>query len=324
MLDLHFYAHKNVSYPIFMRVKVLAAMVGLGLPPGVGCRVDRRARYRGVMTTHEDPSVADLTAALPLHHQVIGAPAAAEAPPLLMLHGLFGSASNWRTLGRRLADRRAVLAADLRNHGESPWCDTMAYVEMAADVRRLLDTLGCSQVDLLGHSMGGKAAMVFALCYPQRVRRLVVVDIAPVAYSPKLLAYVRAMQAVDLGRGATRGQADRQLAGEIASPAVRAFLLQNLRRAEGGLRWRVNLAALGAEMPVISGFPDAVGQAAFTGRTLFVYGLRSDYVQPSMHAGIRALFPQARLHGIVDAGHWVHAEQPDALLAAVARFLSAL
>ena len=298
------------------------------LTPNARYRIDRPARYRERMTTRQDDLAPYVTNALPLHHQIIGAPplaGAVEAPPLLMLHGLFGSASNWRTVGRQLASRRAVLAADLRNHGASPWCDTMTYAEMAADVLSLLDRLAYPRVDLLGHSMGGKVAMVFALRYPQRVRRLVVVDMAPAVYPPRLLSYVHAMQAVDLSRGATRSQVDRQLARDIAPPAVRAFLLQNLRRTDAGWRWRVNLAALGAQMPVISGFPDAVAQeTVFTGHSLFVYGEQSDYVRPPLHARIEALFPLARLHSIAAAGHWVHAEQPDALLSAVERFLSAL
>ena len=295
--------------------------------PNAHYRINRQARYRDGMTTRQDDLASYATRALPLHHHVIGTPpaaTAAEAPPLLMLHGLFGSASNWRTVGRQLANRREVLAADLRNHGASPWCDTMTYAEMAADVLLLLNQRAYCRVDLLGHSMGGKVAMVFALRYPERVRRLAVVDMAPVAYPPKLLSYVHAMQAVDLSRGATRSDVDRQLARNIAPPAVRAFLLQNLRRTDGGWRWRVNLTALGAGMPAISDFPEAVARAAFTGHSLFIYGEQSDYVRPPMHAHIQALFPLARLYGIANAGHWVHADQPDALLTICEQFLSAL
>jgi pimeloyl-ACP methyl ester carboxylesterase len=245
-----------------------------------------------------------------------------DGPPLVVLHGLFGSARNWATLGKRLAATHRVHALDLRNHGGSPWAETMTYPEMAADVIAHLDAAGWQRAALLGHSMGGKVAMAAALHHPGRIERLVVADIAPVPYPPQRLATVEAMQALDLARIARRGDADAALAEAVPDAGERQFLLQNLVLEGGGARWRLNLAAIAADMDAISGFPVPPG-AAYHGPALFVAGGRSDYVRPEHEATIRTLFPRAQLARIAEAGHWLHAERPAEFLATVAPFLGA-
>ena len=251
--------------------------------------------------------------------------AAAEygaGPPVAILHGLFGSGRNWRSVAQHLAARHRVLAFDLRNHGASPWADGISYSEMVEDLRASLGTRGVERAALLGHSMGGKVAMLMGLLHPGEVDRLVIVDIAPAANPPNLLAYIRAMRAVDL-RGVTRrAEVDVALAGTVPDPAERAFLLQNLVIDENAARWRLNLEAIERDFPQIVGFPDLPAGTAYRGPALFVAGARSNYVQPEHEPGIRRLFPRARITRIEGAGHWVHAEQPQAFLQAVAPFLS--
>ena len=251
--------------------------------------------------------------------------AAAEygaGPPVAILHGLFGSGRNWRSVAQHLAARHRVLTFDLRNHGASPWADGMSYDEMVEDLRASFRARGLDRAALLGHSMGGKVAMLMALLHPDEVDRLVIVDIAPAANPPNLLAYIRAMRAVDLRRVTRRAEADAALAGAVPDPAERAFLLQNLVIDKNAARWRLNLEAIERGFPQIVGFPDLPAGTAYPGSTLFVAGGRSNYIRPEHEPGIRRLFPQARIIRIEGAGHWVHAEQPQAFLQTVGPFLS--
>ena len=242
-------------------------------------------------------------------------------PPVAILHGLFGSGRNWRSIAQQLAMRHRVLAFDLRNHGASPWADGMSYGEMIEDLGASLRARGIDHAALLGHSMGGKVAMLAALLHPAEVDRLVVVDIAPAPNPPTLLAHVRAMRAVDLNGITRRSELDAQLTGTIPDGAERAFLLQNLIMDDGKARWRLNLEAIEREFPQILEFPDLSAGTAYRGPTLFVAGARSDYIQTEHEPTIRRLFPQARITRLEGAGHWVHAEQPQAFLKAVATFL---
>src|SRR6516165_3269601 len=179
-----------------------------------------------------------------------------EGPPVAILHGLFGSGRNWRSIAQQLAVRHRVLAFDLRNHGDAPWADGMAYGELVEDLRASLRARGIGRAALLGHSMGGKVAMLAALLYPSEIDRLVVVDIAPAANPPTLLAYVRAMRAVDLHGVTRRGEVDARLTGTIPNAATRAFMLKNLVFADGKASWRPNLEAIDHEIPQISGFTE--------------------------------------------------------------------
>lgn len=242
---------------------------------------------------------------------------AGQGPPVVVLHGLFGSAGNWGAIQKALAARHRVIAMDLRNHGASPRADVMDYPAMAADVA---ESMG-GPAAVLGHSMGGKVAMALALTRPELVTRLVVADIAPVTYPPALRGYIEAMQAIPLRVGLTRRDADAALAAAIPEPGIRAFLLQNLRLHEDPPGWRLGLAELAAAMPVIEGFPDFA--TSYAGPVLVLNGGRSRYVRFEHHDRFRALFPAARFETISEAGHWLHAEQPAAFLAAIEPFLSA-
>jgi esterase len=244
-------------------------------------------------------------------------------PPLAVLHGLFGSGRNWASIAQRLAAHCRVIAFDLRNHGGSAWAGGMQYAEMAEDVLAMLAEREYRRSALLGHSMGGKAAMMAALRDPDMVERLVVVDIAPIAYPPHHLGLVRAMRALDLSAIKRRSEADAALIPAIPDPAERGFLLQNLVFDDGRPRWRLNLDAIEREMPSLTGFPAVPDNSVYQGPALFVAGDRSDYLPPEHEPAIRRLFPNARIARIADAGHWVHAEQPQAFLDIVEPFLAA-
>jgi esterase len=245
-----------------------------------------------------------------------------HGPPLVILHGLFGAGRNWRSIAQQLAAHHHVLAFDLRNHGLSPWLDGMSYYEMVEDLRVSLRERGIERSVLLGHSMGGKVAMLAALLHPAGVERLVVVDIAPAPNPPSLLAYVRAMRAIDLRGVRRRSEVDTLLAGAVPDPAERAFLLQNLVMGEGAPHWRLNLEAIERGFPQIVGFPDLSADAVYHGPALFVASARSNYIQSQHTPIIHRLFSRARITCIQDAGHWVHAEQPQAFLRCVRSFLS--
>jgi esterase len=247
---------------------------------------------------------------------------AGEGKHLVVLHGLFGSARNWNTVARRLGAQHRVHALDMRNHGGSPWSDEMSYADMADDIRAYIEDNGLGQAAVLGHSMGGKAAMTLALLHPELVEKLIVADIAPVAYRHTMISYVEAMRAVDLSKVTRRGEVDAQLAAAIPEAPIRSFLLQNLVAENGSFSWRINLAVLGDRMDEITGFPtDDFAGRTFDKPTLFVAGERSDYVRESHHGEIHRLFPQARIEVIPGAGHWLHAEQPDRFVDNVLGFL---
>ena len=243
-----------------------------------------------------------------------------DLPPLLIVHGLFGSARNWGVIARRMAADRDVIAVDMRNHGESPRADTQSYEDMAADLAEVIDSLG-GRADLLGHSMGGKAAMHLALTHGACLRRLVVADIAPVAYSHDQTRHIHAMRGLDLTGITTRSQADARLSNTIDVPSLRAFFLQSLDLKAQPPRWRLNLDVLEAEMPNIVGWSDAPGQ--FDGPTLFLSGADSTYVLPEYRDAIRAQFTAARFAKIPDTGHWLHAEKPREFEETVRVFLTA-
>lgn len=248
---------------------------------------------------------------------VHGAPTA--QPPLLIVHGLFGSARNWGVIARRLSDDRQVIAVDLRNHGESAWTASHGYDDLAADLAEVIRAHG-GQADVLGHSMGGKAAMQLALTQGSLLRRLIVADIAPVTYGHSQAHLIDAMQALPLRGLTSRGEADRLLADAIPDEGTRAFLLQSLDLKATPPRWRLNLALLRTEMDRITGWPFTEGR--FDGPTLFLSGANSDYVRPEHRETIKTLFPQAKMAKIPGAGHWLHAEKPREFEAAARAFLA--
>jgi esterase len=242
-------------------------------------------------------------------------------PPAVILHGLLGSARNWTSIAKQLAKTHRVFATDLRNHGRSPWAATMSFDEMAGDVAAFIGAHDLGAVRLIGHSLGGKVAMRLALLRPELVERLLVVDVAPVAYGHSFAPLLEAMRAVDLAAVQRRADAEAQLEQAVGDAATRNFLLQNLVRTEAGFAWRVNLDALAANMPELLDFPAPAG-AAYRGPTLFLAGGRSPYVAAEHRPLIRRLFPDAEQAVIHGAGHWVHAERPTEFLEQAQQFLS--
>lgn len=251
---------------------------------------------------------------------VFPAAAPSDQPPLLIAHGLFGSGRNWGVIARRLADTRKVITVDMRNHGESPRAESQSYADMAADLAEVIIAQG-GVADVLGHSMGGKTAMVLALTRGALVRRLVIADIAPVAYSHDQHQNVAAMETLDLNGLTNRADADLRLAKTIMDPALRAFFLQSLDLRATPPCWRLNLSVLDREMPKIVGWPDTSG--LFDGRALFLSGADSSYVLPEHRALILAQFPNAYFARIPGAGHWLHAEKPREFEETVRIFLTA-
>lgn len=235
---------------------------------------------------------------------------------MLIAHGLYGSGRNWGVIGKRLSDRGPVIAVDMRNHGDSPWQPSHSYPDMADDLVEVIENVG-KPVDVLGHSMGGKAAMMLALTRPDLVRRLVVADIAPVVYGHTQQGMIDAMRSVDLSGVEKRSDADAGLSKSVDDQGVRAFLLQSLDVANK--RWRLNLDVLSAEMEKIIGFPPVSGN--FDGPALFLSGGTSDYVLPTHRPQIKLTFPTAKFAKIPGAGHWLHAEKPREFEAAVRAFL---
>lgn len=249
-------------------------------------------------------------------------PGPTGATPLLVLHGLFGSSSNWRGIARRLSAARRVLVLDLRNHGHSFHDQDMSYRSLAGDVLDTLDRAGLEHADLLGHSMGGKTAMVAGVESPQRIGRLVIVDIAPVVYvhADTHCSLIDAMQNLQVAKLRSRNEADEKLRGEIPDRMTRQFLLQSLEPVERGYRWRLNLAALKRAMDDLVGFPD-LGDRTFNGPALFAYGTDSEYLLPEYRPRIQHYFPGAEYAAIEHAGHWVHVAQPDTLAERISEFL---
>ena len=263
---------------------------------------------------------------LHLNHKVYPGPAETKEPPLLILHGLFGSASNFRGPAQQLSKQREVVLADLRNHGASPWDDDVSFSAAADDVAELVESLGVPSANLVGHSLGGKVAMLVALRRPDLVERLCVVDIAPVQYAMAgnrgIIEALLALPAEVLG---SRAEADAAMAAAASGPSdplnipfVRQFLLQNLVPDQRS--WRLNLRALLAGYEELRGFPQAEA-AVPEMAALFIGGERDGMLGRQHWHACEALFPQARLE-MVPTGHWVHAEAPALFVQLVDRFCS--
>ena len=244
-----------------------------------------------------------------------------SGPPLVVLHGLFGSSGNWRGIARELAATHSVHCVDLRNHGASPWADSMGYIEMADDVLQLIKTLRLDRPVVMGHSMGGKTAMALALRQPEAVSGLVVIDIAPVPYADTLTPFAEAMRSVDLVAAASRAEVQRRLQDSAPDPGVVPFLMQNLVMRNDHFDWRLNLLAISAAMPQLSSFPSELLGAHFAGPVRVIAGEKSDYVAQRNGAAFRPMFDDLEVDVVADAGHWVHADQPTAFLASLRRAL---
>jgi esterase len=244
-------------------------------------------------------------------------------PTLLILHGLYGNQGNWAAQARQLAQDCNVYALDARNHGQSPWADTMSLAEMAADVADTMRALAVPQAHLLGHSLGGKTAMVLALTQPALVQSLCVVDIAPVAYQAASDGVIKALCDLQLANITSRVDADNKLAVSIPEKFVRDFLLANLQRSEdGGWRWRFNLPVLAASFREVTGWPAGLG--SYAGPALFIKGEHSAYILPEYQNAMMQHFPLGQLKVVNGAGHWVHSEKPEAVQRLIKHFMQGL
>ncbi len=239
--------------------------------------------------------------------------------PVVFLHGLFGNARNLAGVQRPLADRYRTIALDLRNHGDSPHHAEMTYATMADDVAETLRDLSVQNCVLVGHSMGGKVAMRLALTNPDLVAQLAVLDIAPITYSPAFRSYASAMQTLHPATGATRADLHAALATSVPDAGIRAFLMQNINFSANPPRWKIGLNEIAAALPEIESWPAVEG--TYTGPTIFLAGEKSDYITLESRPVIQQLFPAARFVRIRNAGHWVHADAPDAVSATLAAFI---
>ena len=243
-------------------------------------------------------------------------------PPVVFCHGLFGQGRNWTQIGKALASEHRVTLVDMPNHGQSAWTERLDYVEMADAVAGIID----EPAALVGHSMGGKAAMLAALRHPEKVERLVVVDVSPVQYrsADEFRGFIDAMLAIDLTQLGSRGDADAALAEAVPNPGIRGFLLQSLRREatpDGGSAWRwlPNLEVLRRDLDVLRGFPET--DAVYEGPVLWIGGADSGYVRDEFRDAMEARFPNVRRVTVKGAGHWVHSEQPAVVTGLLERFL---
>jgi pimeloyl-ACP methyl ester carboxylesterase len=239
--------------------------------------------------------------------------------PLVILHGLFGSADNWYSISRELDQEFTMYLVDQRNHGDSPHDDEWNYTAMAEDLKELLDDQGLAKVFLMGHSMGGKVAMTFAVNHPERVERLIVADISPRYYPTHHDVIIDGLQSIDILTLKSRKEADDAMALHIPDLGTRQFLLKSLGRNAAGFIWKINL-------PVIIKNIEEIGMALkegdiYRGPTLFLAGAKSNYIQETDFPIILAHFPAYEYHQIANAGHWLHAEQPQAVVAEMRKFL---
>lgn len=258
-----------------------------------------------------------------------------SAPPLIIVHGLYGASDNWVSIARNLSEQYEVYLIDQRNHGDSPWSDTFNYEVMKEDLREFMDEHQIDKAVLMGHSMGGKTVMFFARDYPGRVQSLIVVDIAPIPYHDLALSshfaanhgkMIEAMMDLNLDELETREDADKALATKIGSPRIRMFLLKNLTRDENQqFAWKINLPVLHKNLDTILDGLDTdeiKKQGGIKGfPALFISGEQSGYITPETHSVIKETFPAAEIVTIPDTGHWVHAEKPDLFLKNINYFL---
>ncbi|QNN63891.1 alpha/beta fold hydrolase [Leucobacter denitrificans] len=241
------------------------------------------------------------------------------------LHGLFGRGRNFATIAGALAPEVQSLLVDLPNHGKSAWTAEFDYAEMADLTAEHLraDFAASGPIDIVGHSMGGKVAMVLALRHPDLVRKLVVVDIAPVTSDPaqgNFAHLLDSLASVDLAQVGRRAEADEALKGPIPQAGVRGFLLQNLKHGDNGFEWEPNLDMLRAELRTIMAFP-GISAPSFGGPVLWIRGDKSDYVRDEAIPIMKSLFPEVELVTVEGSGHWVHSEQPQAFTEALRTFL---
>lgn len=250
-----------------------------------------------------------------LHYRTLG-----EGSPIIILHGIFGTSDNWQTFGKQLADEYQVYLLDQRNHGLSPHSDAFDYSLMSEDLHEFIQHYQLKSPTIIGHSMGGKVAMFYAVSYPEEFEKLVVVDIAPRSYPLHHQHILDAMSAVDLTSATSRSEVEEQMKPFLPDRGVRQFLMKNLKREDNNsFSWKLNLASIRDNIKNVG---VAVEPAASVEKpALFVRGENSDYIRTEDELLIKEIFPQASVVTIKNAGHWVHAEQPEALYQTLKKFL---
>ena len=238
-----------------------------------------------------------------LHYQETG-----QGEPIILIHGLFGSFENLGMIAKGLKEQYHVISVDVRNHGKSFHQSSMSYTELSQDVITIMDELNISSAYILGHSMGGKIAMQLEINHPERVKKLIVADIAPVAYPPHHERIINGLKSLDFDTISTRKEADVQLEEHVETPSVRQFLLRNLGTNNGVFHFKCNLNNIADCYPqIMSGF---LLNNHYEGKTLFIKGGDSDYIQAEHRDTIKILFPNSSAKIIQGTGHWLHAEKP--------------
>lgn len=242
-----------------------------------------------------------------------------EGPALIILHGLFGSADNWLSIARELEKDFTLYLVDQRNHGDSPHHEEWNYKVMSDDLSELMEDENLSKAHFMGHSMGGKTVMNFAMLYPDKVEKLIVADIAPRAYPVHHQSILEGLNAVDLDNIKSRKEADDKLAEYVPIPTVRQFLLKNLGRKDQKFVWKINLKVITEKIENVGDALDY--DHTFDNPTMFMGGANSDYIQDTDRDDIEKYFPNSYIIHLKNAGHWLHAEQPDAVVKTVLAFL---
>ncbi len=249
-----------------------------------------------------------------LNYKEIGA-----GKPLIILHGLFGSSDNWISIGRNLAKTRKVYLVDQRNHGDSPHSEKFNYEAMVADLKELVDDLSIDNFDLIGHSLGGKTAMLFATQFSELINKLIIVDIGPKQYPVHHDTIIEGLNSINLDTITSRGEADKALASFVPILGTRQFLLKNIKRTPDSFEWKINLSTIEKEIAEV-GKP-LPNKAHFNKPTLFIRGSLSNYILDNDMVLIKSHFPKSKLASINGASHWVHAEKPQEFLDETNRFL---
>lgn len=241
--------------------------------------------------------------------------------PLIILHGLFGSLDNWHSHARKLSESYQVFIIDQRNHGKSPHTHIMDYPSMAEDIANFMDQHSIREALLAGHSMGGKTAMELALQQPQRIRKLVSIDMTPFGVSGGHEEIIQALKSIDLSNIKRRKDADEQLKVHIKDFGIRQFLLKNLEpKKHDGYQWKMNLPTIEENYDkILAGIRSDI---QFQGPTLFLKGQKSEYLREESLSSYQQIFPKAKIQTVTNAGHWVHAEAPEEFSAILSHFLA--
>ena len=244
-----------------------------------------------------------------------------QGAPLIILHGLFGSSDNWYSLAKVFAEHFTVYVVDQRNHGQSPHSAEFDYKLLTEDLEEFIREYAIEKPVIMGHSMGGKTAMNFAVKYPEQLHKLIVVDIVPKAYPVHHDAILDGLKAIPLTGLASRNDADKILSDYVPEPAVRQFLLKNLsRKNEGGFEWKINLSSIDLNIEQMG--TGMIFSGKYDGPSLFIKGKKSNYYREGDEAMIKTIFPKAEFAAL-DTGHWVQAEDPDEFSRLVLNYLAA-